>query len=104
MLPNIDELIDVLKILRDQCGECTCDAEDSYHAGDCFGLLPVRLQVTEDDWTVNHGDPGFDTDHDGHWGATSIAATDEDDILDLAAQQLIEEVEESMAEEEAWAY
>lgn len=104
MLPETYEVVEVLKMLRDECPACTCEAGDSNHEWDCETMVPVRLQVTEGDWQINHGDPGYDQDHRGFWGETTIAADDDDDVLDLAAQQMLNEVEEEIAVEEEWAH
>lgn len=104
MLPEISEVIDVLKLKRELCPRCDCEAGEEEHIGNCSTLLAIRLQVTDDDWIIHHGDPGFDLDHHGHWGATTVALDDDDEVLDLAAQQLLNEVEESLATEEEWAH
>jgi hypothetical protein len=34
----------------------------------------IRLQVTEEGWEVHTGDPSYDTDHRGKWGASWVPA------------------------------
>jgi hypothetical protein len=54
----------------------------------------VRLQLFQPgDWAIREGDPGYDTDHSGYWGAGAVAhdSTDEDlrsTALDLAQEAL----------------
>jgi hypothetical protein len=35
--------------------------------------VEVRLQVTASGWAVRVGDPQYDTDHSGYWGAGTVA-------------------------------
>ena len=102
-IPELEEVIEAVGAAREACQDCSCETDEpDYHAADCEGTIDVRLQVTEDEWGLHLGDASFDQDHRGHWGATTVAAEDDDSILDLAAQQLLDQVEESLAEEEAW--
>ena len=34
----------------------------------------IRLQVADGAWQVHTGDASYDTDHNGHWGASSVSA------------------------------
>lgn len=43
--------------------------------------LDVRLQCTEDGWELHTGDPSYDTDHRGVWGASEVCP--EHNTLDL---------------------
>ena len=103
MIPDIDDIVATLKSLQKLCQPCSCGTPE-FHDSNCETLLAVRLEVTPSDWIVNYGDPGFDQDHRGHWGTSTLAADDDEEILDMAAQQMLDEVEESLAMEEEWAY
>ncbi len=102
-IPDLEDIVHALEDIREACGDCSCDDEEpGYHPPECGSTIEVRLQVTEDDWEVHHGDPGYDLDHEGHWGSTTIASTDDDSLLEQAAEQLVMQVEESLAEDEVW--
>lgn len=60
--------------------------------------IDVRLQVYENgEWMVREGDPSFDLDHHGYWGASSVGPEDSPDtILDIAAC-LLDQVEDQEA-------
>lgn len=67
---------DVARALRDLNGRAAHERSIALASGDEpneeFGILDVRLQVTDDDWTIWDGDPSYDTDHRGFWGSTSL--------------------------------
>lgn len=56
--------------------------------------VSIRLQVTESGWSVLSGDPQYDQDHRGHWGASSLEVEGDQTL----AEDLISQVEESIAE------
>ena len=102
-IPDLEDIVHALEDIRESCGSCSCDDEElGYHPPECGSTIEVRLLVSEDDWEVFHGDPGYD-DQEGHWGSTTIASTDDDALLEQAAEQLIIQIEESMAEDEVWS-
>lgn len=62
-------------------------------------FLDVRLQVSDTgEWAVHYGDPGYDTDHSGYWGAASVAPGDTDADLLTVAQDLITQVEDAYSD------
>lgn len=57
--------------------------------------IDVRLQVHESGhWLVHWGDAQYDTDHRGHWGASTISRTS--NCRDVASE-LINEASDSFA-------
>lgn len=63
--------------------------------------IEVRLQVRDDGtWAVHGGDPSYDTDHTGHWGASSIPGNGERFDARAVARELIEQAQESRAASE----
>jgi hypothetical protein len=63
--------------------------------------VDVRLQVSSGgDWSVHYGDPSYDTDHRGYWGAGSVGIDADGAELESIAEQLIEEAAESMAQDD----
>jgi len=59
--------------------------------------IEVRLQVTRDGWGVHFGDPGYDTDHSGVWGATTIRTDATQEEFVAAAEYLIEQCRDMAA-------
>ena len=61
--------------------------------------IDVRLQVLDDGtWQVHHGDPGWDPDHRGYWGADIIDALDiTGGHLLAVAEGLVDQVAEAIA-------
>lgn len=66
------------------------------------GPVDVRLQVYPDgQWIVRFGDPGYDDDHHGYWGAASLRGKGRDaGTLRGIAEDLISQCQESYSEEE----
>ena len=61
--------------------------------------IDVRLQVEDNGtWTVHSGDPQYDTDHKGFWGASTVDPTDTDDELFDRADDLINQAKDAAAE------
>jgi hypothetical protein len=89
-VPSVAEVAEELRVVRHQFEDDPNFQDDE--------PLDVRLQVYEDgEWAVHFGDPQYDTDHRGYWGAGSIApysATAAD--LREVARELIDEVSESV--------
>lgn len=59
--------------------------------------LEVRLQVNGQEWRIWDGAPDYDTDHRGHWGASSLDADMGPAELRSVAEDLISQVEDSIA-------
>jgi hypothetical protein len=58
----------------------------------------VRLQVHENGaWYIRIGDPSYDTDHRGFWGAAIVSPADSNADLKIAAGYLLDEVKEQHA-------
>lgn len=56
------------------------------------GHFPVRLQVLDFepfDFNVKVGDPGYDKDHSGYWGASTISEGDSVSQLEEIAYNLL---------------
>lgn len=77
----------------DECREDGYDAEPRL-------TVDVRLQVYDGGWVVSSGDAQYDTDHPGHWGASSVSSDMTDDDLEQVAGDLVEQVRYSMSVEE----
>lgn len=61
--PSIADVASELRVVNDERLE-----PDDMGEG-----IDVRLQVYEDGrWAVRSGDPSYDTDHHGYWGASSV--------------------------------
>lgn len=102
-IPELDDITRALGDIRESCGSCSCeDPEPGYHPPECASTVDVRLQVTEDDWEVCH-DQGFDAEPEGHEATATIAVNDDESMLEQAAEQLLMQIEESLAAEELWA-
>lgn len=84
MTPTISELTQELMLLKS-----TLENEDG---------LEVRLQVLPDSWQLWTGDSQYDMDHRGHWGHGGLFY---DTNCRALARDLIEQVRESIAEEES---
>jgi len=59
--------------------------------------VDVRLCVQPGGWDVLHGDPCYDTDHRGFWGAASVAPDDTETDLQATAEDLL-----SQAADQYW--
>ena len=60
----------------------------------------VRLQVVPGEgWQIHHGDPCYDLDHRGYWGASWIEGSMMDpEYLEEVAQDLLDQVEDMEAD------
>jgi hypothetical protein len=68
--------------------------------GDEAGL-DVRLQVYDDGgWALRWGLSDYDLDHRGHWGASGLTSDMSRADLKQIAEELIDQVEESVATSE----
>jgi|TARA_Y100000310_G_scaffold285304_1_gene308691 hypothetical protein len=56
--------------------------------------MEIRLQVVDGSWAVHYGDPGYDLDHRGFWGAAWLPRTGT--VPDIA-RDLIEQVRDAAA-------
>jgi hypothetical protein len=66
---------------------------------ECY--LDVRLQVYESgSWAIRSGDPCYDTDHHGYWGASCIAQCDTPKTLRETAKDLINQARDMKAQGE----
>lgn len=62
--------------------------------------IDVRLQVLADGtWFVHCGDPCYDTDHRGYWGASSITRDRRIGEVDDIAQDLLDDVQDMHAQD-----
>ena len=59
-------------------------------------LIEIRLQYLDGGYAIHTGDPSYDQDHRGAWGAGLIG-------LDTDAAELAEDLIEQVEEAEAWA-
>jgi hypothetical protein len=89
MVPKIAEVVKELRAIENEI-EWPVASEDDY--------LEIRLQVTKKRWIVHYGDPGFDTDHHGHWGSGALSGREDADELKFIAEGLIGQVEDSIAD------
>ena len=61
----------------------------------------IRLQVHENgQWQLHWGDPSFDLDHRGYWGADSIEVDDCPGALRDLAERLVDDAADMMAQGE----
>ena len=65
--PSIKGVAHDLKLEHDELRRIYSQDELADEDGN-FGV-DVRLQVSAADWTLHTGDPSYDTDHRGFWGA-----------------------------------
>ena len=71
---------------------------------DASCLMEVRLQVHESgSWELHSGDPGYDTDHHGYWGASEIDTDCEPAQLRNIAEDLVEQAADHVAQCDALA-
>lgn len=59
----------------------------------------VRLQVVDGSWYVATGDPSYDTDHRGYWGASMFPAYPKRFNSRDMARDLIEQAREDKAQD-----
>lgn len=91
-VPSIAEVVKELKAIKREIVKGEVSADEP---------LEIRLQVLSNgQWTVHYGDPGYDTDHHGYWGAGSLSGDEDEGELEWTAREMIEEVEEAAAQDE----
>jgi len=89
---DVDDLADELAMVRDDLAAEAGEGEEA--------LIDVRLQVyPSGDWHVRVGDPGWDLDHEGAWGASCVSSEDTDDDLAATARDLLDQVADALAEQ-----
>lgn len=84
MFPTIKDLARCLAATKR--ANFPCDDWDS---------IDVRLQVSEDGWSIHTGDSSYDQDHRGFWGASSM--DERTNCYDLA-KDLIDQAREHQAQ------
>lgn len=93
-LPKIDEICQELRDIQKTTEWRSFDQETE--DGDEL-TIDIRLQALENgEWMVHSGDASYDTDHHGYWGAGSISKDDGLDKIKSIAQELIDQVSESI--------
>lgn len=83
--PTIEKIVAVLSRVQSSldAGEEPCD---------------VRLQVYEDgEWAIRIGDPSYDQDHHGFWGASSLGTDDTPETIAEMAQSLLAQSQDDHA-------
>ncbi len=86
--PSVADVTRCLLLAKPTKTECDEMGEDAY--------IDVRLQVMEDDsWGIHTGDSGFDVDHRGYWGASSLS---HDSNCREVAHELLGEAKEHAAQ------
>ncbi len=92
--PTIKELTaEVEAYSRDLAAYDEADLMDG--DGEVYG--EIRLQVTDSGWSVQTGDPSYDLDHRGFWGASSIEPDASYAQCREIAKGLIEEARDAYA-------
>lgn len=92
--------------LRTYCGCQLADdpaVDDDAHTDDCEGVLrEIRLQVRQIyggmSVSLRAGDPSYDQDHRGWWGASSIGYSDTDEDLERTLDDLVDRVCDAYAD------
>jgi len=70
------------------------------------GECEVRLQVYDDgEWMMHYGDPGWDQDHRGYWGASSVPGVGGPDMQprEFDSKEMAEDLIDQVQEAYAWA-
>jgi len=84
-VPAVEDLVTELKQIRANLVSWGIDDTD------------VRLRVHNGNWYVYSGSSDYDQEHRGHWGSSSVEATESDKSLEGTASYLIDEVEDDYA-------
>lgn len=91
--PTIYEVVEILKNLRQRVKLFFLDEDDA---------LEVRLRChIGEGWEVLHGDPQYDVDHRGNWGAGNVSTHDTVQDLRCIARGMIEDAYSMYAEMES---
>ncbi len=99
MFPTIKELAADLTALKratdwESCEDPDCaDPDCESDPGERW--LDVRLQCVDGAWSLHEGDPQYDTDHRGYWGAGSLSPRTNCREL---ARELIDEAKDHAAQ------
>lgn len=90
--PSKREILKDLKAVRDEA--------KAYSPGELEDDgIEVRLQVMSGGaWYIHTGDPSYDQDHRGYWGAGFVGRKDTNATLDSLATDLIEEAKDMAAQ------
>lgn len=99
MFPTIRELATDLAALKRAVDWADVKAAGSHDfpppEPDDEPYIDVRLQCVDGGWAVHEGDPCYDTDHRGFWGAGSLSPRTNVRVL---ARDLIEEAKDDAAQ------
>lgn len=91
--PNIQDVAAELRSINSEVSE-----EIDEETGEPYGI-EVRLQVLPNgDWQVWWGDPQYDTDHRGYWGASQVPGSGRRFNSKEIARDLIEEAKDMYAQ------
>lgn len=93
--PSLEQLVEELVNLVEWMQE-NFEASDILDPGTAESGMEVRLQVTEEDWQVHHGDSRFDLDHSGCWSMAWLPYDADEEKCEEVAEALLEEVEEEI--------
>lgn len=96
-LPSVNDVFRSLCHIHDSLDWPILDKAAAFVGEEC-ATIEVRLQVvSEHDWAVHHGDPSYDQDHHGHWGASAISKESDETFLRATAEELLDQVKEDIA-------
>jgi hypothetical protein len=96
--PNPQEVALWIKDMSDEVS--SYDPEDLQESPEDDPSIDVRVQYLHGIWYGHSGDSSYDQDHRGHWSNSSVVADmTSDDCLEVA-QELVEQILESMAMDE----
>jgi hypothetical protein len=84
--------------IKDVARELQSINESDLTDPDADACIDVRLQVTADGWEIHSGDAQYDTDHKGHWGASSVPGNGKRFNSTDIARALISEARDSHAQ------
>lgn len=86
--------------------EITPSIEDVAREVDCVnnlwaeGEIDIRLQVYPDgEWALHYGGAGYDTDHRGYWGSSSVPGNGKPIKAREIASDLIDQMQEQAAQD-----
>ena len=93
-VPTLNEVTADLKRLQREYRAMKLSADD-YESG-----LEVRLQVYDTGESfLRYGDPGYDTDHNGHWGSGVFDKDESPAGMRRLAMDLLSQVLDSIAQD-----
>ena len=82
-----------LQLLSEEAGQYDADDIDD-NGGPC---IDVRVRYYDGNWSLLSGSPNYDQDHRGHWGAGSVGVKKSFVTCMGIAEELVEQVLESIA-------